>query len=188
MPVISMFYGIIVSLVRTMHRKKCKRRGCVMRVLTFLSLLLLIQGCQYDPYAHLFTTEKPEPADVVGRYVLTDQTVVAGGLSTMNEKSCVVELQADGTFTAANVPPWELGSPPASLLSKLLSGSGTWRIDSVGSVDDGWGPLKTHWGVYLDSRDAKMMPVGLTGQAPPYGLIFTLGDPDSGTVMILAKE
>ena len=32
-----------------------------------------------------------------------------------------------------------------------------------------------------------MQPVGLTGKKPPFGLIFTLGDPDSGDAMMLAR-
>ncbi|HZO86063.1 MAG TPA: hypothetical protein VFC26_12665, partial [Verrucomicrobiae bacterium] len=70
----------------------------------------------------------------------------------------------------------------------LISGSGTWRIDSVGSVDDGRKPLKTHWGVYLDSSATKFDAVGLTGPKPPYGLICTLGDPDSGEALILERK
>jgi len=100
---------------------------------------------------------------------------------------CMIDLRADGSFTATNVPPWELDSPGMNFFSALVSGSGKWRIDSVGSIDDGSRPLKTHWGVYLDSDTAKMMPAGLTGQKPPYGLIFTLGDPDSGDAMIFQK-
>jgi len=161
-----------------------------MRVLPLAFILLpLIVGCQYDPYAHLFTTEKPQSADVVGRYSLTKQTVVAGGLSAMKGQSCCVELRADGTFTAANVPPWDGDSPGTTFFDELRSGTGTWRIDNVGSVDDGHGPLKTHWGIHLDvDSHVRLRSAGLTGKKPPYGLIFTLGDPDSGMVMILERN
>ncbi len=158
-----------------------------MRVLSFLTILLLAQGCQYDPYAHLYTTEKPQTADVAGLYMLASQTVTQGGLAAFQGKPCLIYLQADGTFTATNVPPWELGSTGTNFFSSLLTASGTWRIDSVGSIDNGNGSLKTHWGVYLDSPSAKIKPVGLTGQKPPYGLIFTLGDPDGGEAMILER-
>ncbi len=157
-----------------------------MRVLLFLTLLLL-PGCQYDPYAYLFTTEKPKPADVVGRYTLTEQTVTTGGLTALHGKPCFVELLADGTFTAANVPPMKLDSPGEKFFDELLSGSGTWSIDSVGSIDDGRGSLKAHWGIRLNSPKAEMQSAGFTEKKPPYGLIFTLGDPDSGTVMILKR-
>ena len=46
-----------------------------MRALLFLSLLVLVQGCQYDRHAHLYTTDKPETTNVVGTYVMTSQTL-----------------------------------------------------------------------------------------------------------------
>lgn len=156
------------------------------RLVPFLMLVLLL-GCQYDPHAHLYTTEKPQTADVAGRYALENQTVTRDGIAALQGQPCVIELRTDGRFTATNVPPWELGSPGTNFFSTLLSGSGTWRIDSVGSVDDGGRPLKTHWGVYLDSDTTKIMPAGLTGQTPPYGLIFTLGDPDSGDALTFQR-
>ena len=158
-----------------------------MRTLLCLVAMALLQGCQYDPYAHTLTTEKPQTNAVVGRYVLKDQTVVSGGLTAMQGRPCVVELAADGTFTATNVPPLVFGAPPISSLSSLVSGAGTWQIDSVGSVGNGSGKLKTHWGVHLESQAPQMQSPGFTGDKPPYGLIFTIGDPDSGTVMVLER-
>jgi hypothetical protein len=159
-----------------------------MRTSIFLTLLLVVTGCQYDPHAHLYTTDKPEATNVVGSYVLTSQSLTSGGLATLRGKTCSIELRADGTFIATNVPPWRDGFPPTNFFDTLISGSGTWRIDSVGSVDDGRKPLKTHWGVYLDSPTAKFDAVGLRGAKPPYGLIYTLGDPDSGEALILEQK
>ena len=158
-----------------------------MRILLLLAFLLLAQGCQYDPHAHLYTTEKPHTTNVVGRYALTRQTLTPGGLAALQGRSCTIELRADGTFFATNVPPSQPSFPPTNFFTTLVSGSGTWRIDSVGSVDDGRKPLKTHWGIYLESDAGKMQPPGLTGPKPPYGLIYTLGDPDSGDAMILER-
>src|SRR5262245_42205044 len=113
-----------------------------MRTSLFLTLLLLVTGCQYDPHAHLYTTDKPEITNVVGSYVLTTQTVTSGGLAALRGKTCSIELRADGTFIATNVPPWQDGFPPTNFFDTLISGSGTWRVGSVGSVDDGRKPLK----------------------------------------------
>ncbi len=157
-----------------------------MRIFSFF-IFLLLAGCQYDPHAHLYTTQKPQAADVAGRYALVSQTVTSDGLAAFQSKPCIIDLRPDGSFTATNVPPSELESPGKNFFNTLLSGSGKWRIDRVGSVDDGSRPLKTHWGIYLNSRTAKIMPVGLSNQKPPYGLIFTLGDPDSGYALILTK-
>jgi hypothetical protein len=29
---------------------------------------LVLAGCQYDPFAHLYTTQEPEASDLVGTY------------------------------------------------------------------------------------------------------------------------
>lgn len=162
-------------------------RSAIMRTLLCLLAVAFLQGCQYDPYAHTFTTEKPQTNGVVGRYVLKDQTVVKGGLSAMQGRPCAVDLAADGTFVATNVPPFVFGAPPVTSLSSLVSATGTWRLNSVGGIDNGTGKIKTHWGAHLDSQSPQIQSPGFTGDKPPYGLIFTIGDPDSGTVMILER-
>ncbi len=160
-----------------------------MRIALCLAALALLAGCQYDPYARTFTTEKPETSAVVGRYVLTKQTVVNGGLPAMQGRPCVVELAADGTFKATNVPPRWQGGTALSSLDLLVSGSGTWRLAELGSVAGGFRKAKPYWGVVLESRGAYVLESAkLTGAKPPYGLIFTIGDGDAGTAMILEKE
>jgi len=42
-------------------------------------------------------------------------------------------------------------------------------------------------GIRLESESEAMMAPGLKGDGPPYGLIFTIGDPDAGQVLILEK-
>lgn len=158
-----------------------------MRAALFLTLLLVGTGCQYDPHAHIYTTDKPETTNVVGSYVLASQTFTRDGLAALQGRTCLIELRADGTFVATNVPPWQSGFPSTNFFNTLISGSGTWRIDSVGSVDDGQKPLKTHWGVYLDSPTIKFDAPGLSSPKPPYGLIYTLGDPDGGEALILER-
>ena len=122
---------------------------------------------------------------VVGRYTLTDQTVTAGGLSVLRGMPCDIELRADGTFTARNVPPGELGSPGPAFVDTLVTGSGTWHIDEIAH---GASFETTYWGIRLDSQTAKMHSIGLTGWKPPYGLYYTLGDPDCGYAMILKRS
>lgn len=110
--------------------------------------------------------------------LLTSQTVSPGGLAAFRGKTCSLELRRDGTFVATNVPPAQTGLPPHNFMDALVSGSGTWRIDRMGSVDD-----KTRWGVCLDTPTARFEAVGLSGAKPPYGLIYTMGDPDSDDVL-----
>jgi hypothetical protein len=154
-------------------------------------LVLMAAGCQFDPYAHRYTTVRPSPRDVAGTYRLTEQTVTPDGLAALGGKPCVVELREDGTFLARNVPPPTLDAMSRDFFSRLVSTEGRWHIDRVGTIDDGARPLKTHWGLRLDSGPAAAAaaarPVGLTGDGPPYGLVFTIGDPDGGHVLILEK-
>jgi hypothetical protein len=156
-----------------------------MRAVLVLALMLLAAGCQHDPYAHLLTTVRPEPSEVVGRYTLVKQTVTAGDLAALDGRLCVVDLRADGTFSADRVPT-VVDVPADNVFNTLVSVHGSWRVDSVGSVDNGWS-AKTHWGIYLDSGTAMLVPAGLTGQKAPYGLIFTFGDPDGGKAMFLER-
>ncbi len=151
-----------------------------------LALLVLIVGCHYDPHAHFYTTHKPVKQDVVGLYELKSETLLKSDLTDLHGRRCALELRADGTFSATNVPPWDMELPDAHFFDMLLSGSGSWRIETVGTVDNGW-QSKTVWGVYLDSPTVKLAAANLTGRKPPYGLIFTLGDPDSGEALILER-
>ena len=159
-----------------------------MRSVLLLALMVLIQGCQYDPHAQLYTTDKPKESDVVGIYTLTSQSVTRDGLAAMHGRPCIIELRADGTFSATNVPPLLLNSPDTNFFSTLASGSGTWHFDSVGSIGNGAGAVKTHWGISLDSAVVRFQPVGLSGAKSPYGLIYTLGDPDEGMALILERK
>jgi hypothetical protein len=159
-------------------------------LLLFCSAALIFGGCRYDPNAHLYTTQEPLAKDLVGTYILKQQTATSGGLSALGGRLAVIRLAADGSFVAANVPSGALkvaSEKDASVPTELLSRSGRWRIAPVGGVDNGFGE-KLHWGVYLDSPTADVAPAGLTGVRPPYGLIFTLGDPDLGQSMILERQ
>jgi len=154
-----------------------------MRTLSLILVSLALVGCQYDPHANLYTTSEPKAGDVVGTYVL-DAFHLPPEVGTARP-DVVVELRADGAFTATNVPPWELGWPSTNFFASLLSGDGKWEKGSLGTLDPG---QKKIWGVYLRTPDNRFHPANFTGDKPPYGLIFTLGDPDSGHAVILRKK
>jgi hypothetical protein len=145
-------------------------------------LYLLLAGCQYDPHAHLLTTTEPRTKDIVGTYVL-DRFYLPNGL-TIEKREIKVELRSDGSFIAINLPPWKLEEPDNHFFSGLLSGEGKWEKDVI-TLDPG---SKQIWGIYLRSNQNKFHPAQLTGEKAPYGLIFTLGDPDSGNAILLKKE
>jgi hypothetical protein len=150
------------------------------------TLMLLILACQYDPFAHLYTTQKPAEADLVGAYVLSSQTVTLEGIEELDGKSRTVVLQEDGLFTVTNVPLWEHSAEATAVFESLVSGSGRWRLGTVGAVETFRG-AKDHWGVYFDTEEQAIMPAGLTGSGPPYGLVFGIGDPDLGHAFILKR-
>ncbi len=153
-----------------------------------LALLMMAAGCQYDPHAHLYTTEQPQKTNVVGRYVLISQSLSQGGLTVLSGRVCSVELKADGTFIASNVPPSKQDmNPGTNFFQSLVSAQGTWSVTTVGGVGIGGGKSKPRWGVELETSGAMLLSPGLMGTKPPYGLIYTLGDPDSGTALILER-
>lgn len=159
-----------------------KRRNFIARLGSLLITAAFV-GCQHDPNAHLLTTAEPSRQDVVGVYVLDDFSMP----SELSGKSAeiVVEIRPDGTFSATNVPPWELDTPKTDFFESLLSGTGRWEIGRMGTLDPGG---HTIWGVYLRDPANKMHPANFTGKKAPYGLMFQLGDPDSGYVVLMKKK
>ncbi|MFN0198761.1 MAG: hypothetical protein ACKVT0_18595 [Planctomycetaceae bacterium] len=153
-----------------------------MRNILLVLAAVILAGCQYDPHGHLYTTSEPKDADIVGTYVL-DRFELPADISIAH-RDIEVELHVDGTFTATNVPPRNIETDKAFFAS-LLSGTGTWEKDAIGTLDPG---SKSMWGVYLQTPDDRFHSANFTGDQPPYGLIFTLGDPDSGDAVILKRK
>lgn len=151
------------------------RRMRHLQAVVFVLSVACVAGCQYDQHAHRYTTAKPLQRELVGTYVLESETILQSDPAELNGQRCMVELNADGTFTAVNAPPSRPDSGPG-FFARLRSGSGKWRVDPVGTVDSG-SQSNTVWGVYLDSS-AELGPAHIAGQSPPYGLIFLVGDPD----------
>jgi hypothetical protein len=159
-----------------------------MRTSFAILALTLLVGCQYNPYAHLFTTTQPKQEDVAGSYLLTQQTITPGGWGSLKGQQCVLELRGDGTFSVTNYPTWtEAFSPTSGLFVAFISTTGRWSCDTVGTVSDGR-TSQSYWGVRFSDADTQLDSLALTGKTPPYGLIMTYGDPDSGTVMIFEKR
>lgn len=149
---------------------------------------VLLAGCQYDPYAHRFTTAQPKEADVAGSYLLTQQTITRDGLSILRGQTCQLDLRADGSFALTNYPTWsEAFSATNGHFVGLISTTGRWSCATVGTVSDGR-TSKEHWGVVFSESGQKLESLSLTGQAPLYGLILTYGDPDAGTVIIFERK
>lgn len=144
---------------------------------------MLLEGCQYDPHGGLYLTTEPKDQDIVGTYVL-DRFDLPTGIK-VTESNVEVELHADGTFIAKNVPPWRTDDLSSTLSSSLVSGTGKWEKASLGTLDPGGHSM---WGIYLRTPDNRFCPANFTGRKLPYGLIFVLGDPDSGDAILLKRK
>lgn len=154
-----------------------------MRTILIFVVSLALVGCQYDPHANLYTTSEPKAEDIVGTYVL-DAFHLPPEVGS-SRPDVRIELYADGTFTATNVPPLEFSTPGTNFFASLLTAAGKWEKDTLGTLDPG---QKRIWGIYLRTSDSKIHPANFTGDKPPYGLIFTLGDPDSGHAVLLRRK
>ena len=154
-----------------------------MRTLSLILVSLALVGCQFDPHAHLLTTSEPKAEDIVGTYVL--HAFHLPPEVGNSRPDVLVELHADGTFAATNVPPWELCTPSARFFASLISTTGKWEKVTLGILDPGQRDI---WGVRLHTPGSNIHPAFFTGDQPPYGLMFTLGDPDSGHAVILRRK
>jgi hypothetical protein len=149
---------------------------------------IILAGCQRSPFADQYTTSRPREEDVTGQYVFSRDTVTWGKSAAI--KNCRIELRADRTFIATNVPRAEFPGRGSDYLGDLINASGTWRIDNVGGGEDWRGKVVTHWGISFEATSANVnvQDAGFTGHKPPYGLIFSFDDPDSGLAVFLRKN
>ena len=154
-----------------------------LRTLLFLSPFV-ISGCQYDPYAWNYTTEQPKKEDVIGVYQFKEQTISQASIDKVGQKATIV-LNSDGSYQANNIPNVFGGANAES--HKYISATGEWKIETIGSVDNGWGHAKSQWGITLTSIDPSLTNIGFMGDKNPYKLIVTFDDPDLGKVMIFQK-
>jgi hypothetical protein len=137
--------------------------------------------CQFDPFANRLTTVKPNAADVIGAYVLTEQTLTSDGLDFLNGKLATIELLPNNTFEAHDFPVWQESVAGGYEFDQLISTNGNWVIQEVGGVSTGGDDIKPVWGLNFSGI---IISASFTGNQSPYSLIFTFGDPDNGNVMI----
>jgi hypothetical protein len=151
-------------------------------------IVVIAGGCGPDPSVvvaqkehHEFVGTEPNMADVVGTYVLSDQTVVQGGALGLLGMKCQLVVFTNGTFSVTNYPHFE-----GKYLVTFHSATGTWK-NLITGISWGYGPdPKDIWGIQFS--DDKMEQAAFTGPTPPYGLLTFIGDPDSNMTMRFRKE
>jgi hypothetical protein len=132
---------------------------------------------------------KPRLADVAGTYVLSDQTVIPGGLSALGGRQCVLNVFADGSFSITNYPEC-VGASSSDLtqFTTFHSATGTWELGIVGtSYGYGRDPKKC-WGLGFHDSSNTIHSAAFTGPEPPYGLLTILGDPDSNDTLRFKRK
>ena len=159
------------------------------KFIILIIILTFISSCQYDPYAHKFTTKEPTKSELFGIYLFDTQTVDNSMKEFKNEKGEVIMpkiiIKPNGEFETKNIPYFK-GFPPT--YNGLISKKGKWIKDVLGVVDIGKKKNLKHWGIHLIEMPTELKGAGLTNKKYPYDLIFTFGDPDQGEVMIFKKE
>jgi hypothetical protein len=120
---------------------------------------LTTEGCGGgDPRALEYVTTQPTVAEVAGRY---EMVAWQSGMpertrsSADSAKAFVVDLEADGTFTATNVPQDEDDAP------ELVSTSGRWELGPVAGLGRS-SETAGVWGVRFDSP-SPVLPASLMG-------------------------
>lgn len=157
-----------------------------MRAAFAILALVLMVGCQrkgsqdgWDHYASMLTTNQPSQQEVVGSYLLTQQTITTNGMTVFQGRQCRLDLQPNGSFAVTNYPTWT-----NSQIESFISTAGHWRCDRVGSVYDN----QPVWGISFADADRRLELLSFTGKAAPYGLLMTYGDPDENAVMVFEKK
>jgi hypothetical protein len=168
---------------------------------------LLTTGCQYDPYTWTFTRREPKAADLVGRYVPTDETVaMLTNRMHYTHATTWIDLKQDGRFDAHAIPDCWMNSFGAPS-NQFDHGQGNWHAEKhqdwwavelefdnalgITGVRD-WTILITEADGSVTSKSGKasgfVTYAMLVGQRAPYTLHLTVGDPDSGIALQYRKE
>ena len=159
------------------------------KFIILIIILAIISSCQYDPYAHRFTTKEPEKSELFGIYIFNIQTVDNSIKEFKNENGEIITpeiiIKSNGEFETKNIPYFK-GFP--LIFSGLISKKGKWVKDVLGAVDVGKKENLKHWGIHLIEMPTELKGAGLMNKKYPYDIIFTFGDPDQGEVMIFKKE
>jgi len=158
---------------------------------------VLVSGCEEGAHSRgkrwhrKFVGAKPKVADVVGTYVLSDQTVIPGGVSALGGRECVLDVRADGSFSITNYP--ECAGADSSKLKQyatFYNDTGTWELAVVGTSYGYTQNAKDCWGLGLhgSKHRGRLGAPAFMGPEPPYELLEILGDPDSNDTLRFTRK
>jgi hypothetical protein len=165
-----------------------------MKILLITIAGVVLCGCQHDPHAGNYTTHEPKLEEIVGEYEL-DQIYMESyspGIGVKVSKlapSPSIRLLADGSFIAERFPYFsETRTGFEYKFEDFRSLNAKWSQTTVGSIGDGSGTTKTHYGITVDGLPSHLGSLGFTGVKKVEGLIIGFGDPDSGDVITFKKK
>ncbi len=151
-------------------------------------LPLALAACHYDPFAHTYTRQQPQLADLPGEYWLAQQTLDPSLDRVLRTEAtgpcghCSLTLEGDGTFTALDFPAWSEPHAGHYELEGFDTFTGRWYLQTVGSAGDGEAAAPV-WGLRFDADGRQTAWANLAGESAPYTIHFGFGDPDAGTAM-----
>lgn len=146
-----------------------------------LFLLLVSVACQYDPFAHQFTSVKPIDEDLVGQYELDDESIEMLRRHNLPRPPSRFVLQRDGTFAISDVPTCWREAGQCS--RNLESANGTWQVVK----ENEWWVVRLHLVEVQRQTTDYGMDAHVRGDRPPLLIHFTVGDPDAGQALAFRK-
>lgn len=160
-------------------------------LIAFFSLLLPIMICGFpNLQTESFAEAKPKAEELNGKYVPTEKTVdyiIKEGHYEVKANHVFIRLLPNGNFDMQNMPDWWLTDFGQSQ-GCLITGQGEWDV-----VEQ-----RKRWELSFEFPSGSNLCLkkhsgGLTistpilGNKKPYSLLFYVGHPDNGDVMIFEK-
>lgn len=153
--------------------------------LEIVAVAVFLVGCQYNPFAHEFTTAKPKEPELVGRYVPDRETTerLRTSLAVTVSPEAALAINADHTFHATALPKCWIDQD-FDCAQGTETWTGTWSLRR----NQEWWAVQLH----IKSRNGQPtsygMPAMLRGETPPYLVHLTIGDPDSGDALAFERR
>ncbi len=157
--------------------------------------LLVVTGCQYNPFALRFLKREPSVSEASGTYVLKEVYVDMVD-SSLSEKIRIhrpipkIILQADGEAEFSDFPLFKQSGTFDYSFTGYMNFKARWTITSAGTVSSGGSDTYTVYGISIAPTDMTQ-PVDsatFTGKKTPDGMIFTLYDGDQGQILGFQKQ
>jgi len=151
-------------------------------------------GCHYDPHASNYTTFEPSLEEIVGEYELDriymeNYSAGIGANVSKLPSPPTIRLLADGAFIAERFPYFsEARAGFEYKFEEFRSLNAKWSRTTVGSIGDGSGSTKSHYGILVEGLPTHLGSFGFTGVTKVDGLIIGFGDPDSGDAIMFRKK